>query len=226
MIGGFMAAQLALVPTAEAAFIAGLSDRQMNRVVDEHLVPDVLVGQQGSTRLFTRLGAAFARFYFDTEDLLIAAARRQVLEELTSRVTRLPGKEAVLALAQVPPELSWKVVRCAVEIDVAPYVSTALVRAREVDQAQALITTDAQVMGGAPVFAGTRVPIDTVLASLDASVDLPRLQASFPFLTQAHVGAARVYAEVHPRRGRPRRLADVNPDAVRRSTRVVRAARA
>jgi uncharacterized protein (DUF433 family) len=220
-----MAAQLALVPTAEAAFIAGLSDRQMNRVVDEHLVPDVLVGQQGGTRLFTRLCAAFAKFYFDTEDLLIAAARRQVLEELTSRVTRLPAKEAVLALALVPPELSWKVARCAVEIDVSPYVSTALVRAREVDQAEALITTDAQVMGGAPVFAGTRVPIDTVLASLDAGVDLPRLQASFPLLTQAHVAAARVYSEVHPRRGRPRRLADVNPDAVRRSVRVVRAAR-
>lgn len=221
-----MAAQLALVPTAEAAFIAGLSDRQMNRVVDEHLVPDVLVGQQGSTRLFTRLCAAFARFYFDTEDILIASARRQVLEELTSRVTRSPAREAVLALVQVPAELSWKVARCAVEIDVAPYVSTALVRAREVDQAQALITTDAQVLGGAPVFAGTRVPIDSVLASLDAGIELPRLQDSFPFLTQAHMGAARVYSEVHPRRGRPRRLGELNPDAVRRSARVVRAARA
>ena len=221
-----MATQLALVPTAEAAFIAGLSDRQMNRVVDEHLVPDVLVGQLDGTRLFTRLSAAFARFYFDTEDLLIAGARRQVLEELTSRVTRSPDREAVLALAQVPAELSWKVERCAVEIDVAPYVSTALVRAREVDQAEALITTDAQVVGGAPVFAGTRVPIDGVLASLEAGIELPRLQESFAFLTQAHVGAARVYVQVHPRRGRPRRLGELNPDAVRRSARVVRAARA
>jgi uncharacterized protein (DUF433 family) len=226
MIGGFMATQLALVPTAEAAFIAGLSDRQMNRVVDEHLVPDVLVGQLDGTRLFTRLSAAFARFYFDTEDLLIAGARRQVLEELTSRVTRSPDREAVLALAQVPSELSWKVARCTVEIDVAPYVSTALARAREVDQADALITTDAQVLGGAPVFAGTRVPIDGVLASLDAGIELPRLQESFPFLTRTHVGAARVYAEVHPRRGRPRRLGELNPDAVRRSVRVVRVARA
>jgi hypothetical protein len=29
-----------LIPLAKAAFIAGLSDRQMNRVVDEHLMPD------------------------------------------------------------------------------------------------------------------------------------------------------------------------------------------
>ena len=28
------------IPTAQAAFIAGLTDRQMNRIVDEHLVPE------------------------------------------------------------------------------------------------------------------------------------------------------------------------------------------
>lgn len=85
-------------------------------------------------------------------------------------------------------------------------------------------TADAQVLGGSPMFAGTRVPIDSVLASLDARVELPRLQASFPFLSQSHVGAVRVYAEVHPRRGRPRHLGELNPVAVRRSARVVRVA--
>ena len=68
------------IPTAEAAFIAGLTDRQMNRVVDEHLMPEPLFEQRGSSRLFTRLGAAFARFYFATEDLLLASARKQVLD--------------------------------------------------------------------------------------------------------------------------------------------------
>lgn len=36
------------IPTAEAAFIANLTDRQMNRIVDEHLVPEPLVVQQGA----------------------------------------------------------------------------------------------------------------------------------------------------------------------------------
>ena len=46
---------LPFVPIAEAAFIAGLSDRQMSRVVDENLVPAALLGQQGSARLFARI---------------------------------------------------------------------------------------------------------------------------------------------------------------------------
>ena len=218
-----MLAQL-LIPTAEAAFIAGLSDRQMNRVVDEHLMPDVLFEQQGSVRKFTRLSAAFAKFYFDTENLLVAGARRQVLEELTARVAQLPRRNDVLALLSLPDTFSWKVARSAVEIDVAPYVAKTLARAKEVDQADALVTTHPDIMGGAAVFAGTRVPIDTVLGSMAAGVDMDRLRASYPLLTDAHLQAARVYDEVHPRRGRPRRLSDANPPATRRITRTVRPA--
>ena len=87
-----MAASL-FIPTAEAAFIAGLTDRQMNRVVDERLVPEPLFEQRGSSRLFTRLGAAFAYFYFSTEDQLLAGARRKILDELNVRVERLEEKD-------------------------------------------------------------------------------------------------------------------------------------
>jgi uncharacterized protein (DUF433 family) len=215
-----------LVSTAEAAFIAGLTERQMNRMVDERLVPDSLVAQRDGMRRFTRLCAAFARFYFDTEDLLTAAARRQVVEELAQRVGRLQARDEVLALAWVPQDMSWKVARCAVEIDVTPYVATALVRAREVDQADALVSVDPEVLGGEPVFAGTRVPIDIVLASVDAGVDQQRLQGSYRFLTPAHLAAARVWREVHPRRGRPRRLAQEPPAMTPLSSRVVRRAAA
>jgi uncharacterized protein (DUF433 family) len=79
-------------------------------------------------------------------------------------------------------------------------------------------------MGGAAVFAGTRVPIDIVLGSVAAGVDVQRLKASYPFLTEAHLQAARVYEEVHPRRGRPRRLGEINPPETRRVTKVVRRA--
>ena len=211
-----------LVPTAEAAFIAGLTDRQMNRVVDERLVPDALFEQQGNVRRFTRLCAAFATFYFDTEPLLVAAARRHVLEELTQRVEQLSASNDVLALVALPPTLSWKVARFAVEIDVTSYVQGAFVRAREVDQAGTLVTADPEVMGGTPVFAGTRVPIEIVLGSLAVDIDMDRLKASYPFLTEAHVQAAKVHEEIHPRRGRPRRIAETHPGLTRRVTRVVR----
>lgn len=213
------------IPTAEAAFIAGLTDRQMNRVVDEHLVPASLFAKQGSSRLYTRLGAAFAKFYFATEDLLIAGARRQVLEELAARVEGLPGKNRVLTLVLLDA-ISWRVERQAVSVDVTPYVQGAYLRAQAVDQADALVTSNPEVMGGVSVFAGTRVPVEFVLGSLAAGIDMDRLKASYPFLTEAHVQSAKVYDEVHPRRGRPRRIAEVNPDLPRRVTRLVKRAAA
>lgn len=209
------------IPTAEAAFIAGLTDRQMNRVVDEHLVPEPLFEQRGNSRLFTRLGAAFAKFYFATEDLLLAGARKQVLDELSARVDRLQAKDQVLMLTLLD-SMSWKVERKYVEVDVLPFLQEAFYRAKEVNQADALVTTDPEVMGGVPVFAGTRVPVGIVLGSLAAGVHLDRLKASYNFLTEAHIQAAKVYEAVHPRRGRPPRIADVNPELSRRVTRVVK----
>ena len=211
------------IPTAQAAFIAGLTDRQMNRVVDERLVPEPLFEQQGSSRLFTRLGAAFAKFYFATEDQLLAGARRQILDELNSRVDRLAAKDQVLTL-RLLDSMSWKVERKHVEVDVLPFLQEAFYRAEEVDQADALVTTDAEVMGGAPVFAGTRVPVAIVLGSLATGIQLDRLKASYPFLTEAHIQSAKVYEAVHPRRGRPRRFADENPELPRRVTRVIKRA--
>jgi uncharacterized protein (DUF433 family) len=81
-------------------------------------------------------------------------------------------------------------------------------------------------MGGAAVFFGTRVPLDVVLGSIAAGISMDRLKASYPFLTETHIQAARVYDEVHPRRGRPRRLADTNPTMEQRVKRVVRLAAA
>ncbi|PUE06490.1 hypothetical protein B9Z51_15530 [Limnohabitans sp. T6-5] len=205
------------VPSAEAAFIAGLTDRQMNRIVDEHLVPEPFFKQQGNSRLFTRLGAAFAKFYFATEDLLLASARKQVLDELSARVNRLQVKDQILALTLLD-SMSWKVERKFVEVDVLPFLQEAFYRANEVDQADALVNTDPEIMNGLPVFAGTRVSIGIVLGSLAEGISMDRLKASYPFLTEAHVQSAKVYEAVHPRRGRPRRMADVNPGISRRIT--------
>lgn len=209
------------IPSAEAAFIAGLSDRQMHRVVDEGLLPESVVQQRGSTRLFTRLGAGFAKFYFATEDLLMARARRQVLDELSARIDHLPMKDALLTLMQLDA-ISWKVERSFVEVDVLPFLEQALQRVKQVEQADALVVTDPAILGGTPVFAGTRVPSEVVLGSLAAGIGLDRLQDSYPFLTEAHIESARVFAVVHPRRGRPRRLADLSPALEPRIMRVVR----
>jgi uncharacterized protein (DUF433 family) len=62
------------------------------------------------------------------------------------------------------------------------------------------IQSDPKVMRGVPVFVGSRLPVRTLLACVDAGEDWNRLIESWPFLTPAHVEAARRYLDAHPSR--------------------------
>jgi uncharacterized protein (DUF433 family) len=61
-----------------------------------------------------------------------------------------------------------------------------------------LIGSYPEIMGGAVCFAGTRVPVKIVLGALEAGDSFEQLQLAYPFLTQAHVDAAREFAFSNP----------------------------
>jgi uncharacterized protein (DUF433 family) len=73
-----------------------------------------------------------------------------------------------------------------------------------------LVTENPDIMEGRPCFAGTRVPIDIVLASLDAGKSLAEVREAYAFVTEAHVAAARNYEANRPRRP-PQRLGEAWP---------------
>src|SRR6185437_8405987 len=50
------------------------------------------------------------------------------------------------------------------------------------------------VMGSKPIFAGTRIPVETVQRYLDAGCDAAAILAEYPSLTAADIEAARNYA--------------------------------
>jgi uncharacterized protein (DUF433 family) len=83
------------------------------------------------------------------------------------------------------------------------------------------VKTDPEIMGGLPCFSGTRVPIENVLGSLDEGVSWERVLASYPFLSEAHVEAARAYVQTHPLPVRGRRFGELHPESVLKSSGVV-----
>jgi uncharacterized protein (DUF433 family) len=205
------------VTSAEAAFIAGVSDREVNRVIDEHIVPEALVRKDDGRR-FARLASVYIAFYFQTEPQLTATARRSVLSVLTDELkARTSWNEALRleagAFARLTGWLRDFRTKDApyLHLDLLSFVLSAQERSGTVDDAMRHVGTDPAVMGGMPVFKGTRVPVETVVASLDAGVPLSRLKKSYPFLTRELAEAGRVYLKVRPRRGRPRRLSDDLP---------------
>lgn len=57
-----------------------------------------------------------------------------------------------------------------------------------------LIYCDPGVMGGVAVFVGSRLPVTTLLACVDAGNSWERIVDSWPWLTSAHLDAARAWA--------------------------------
>lgn len=69
------------------------------------------------------------------------------------------------------------------------------------------IEINPEVMGGAPVMAGTRIPVDTIVYCLRHGWDADKITKEFPTLTAKDVEAARVYWELERKKGRPRKVA-------------------
>jgi uncharacterized protein (DUF433 family) len=65
-------------------------------------------------------------------------------------------------------------------------------------QAQPKVVTDPEILSGMPVFAGSRVPIDMVLACVDTGNDMARIRRAYPFVTDEQITAARAYKASHP----------------------------
>ena len=51
----------------------------------------------------------------------------------------------------------------------------------------AIISRDPDVMGGTPVFTGTRVPVQTLLDHLEAGDSIDEFLAGFPSVTRAQI---------------------------------------
>jgi uncharacterized protein (DUF433 family) len=76
---------------------------------------------------------------------------------------------------------------------------------RDLRRARRLVVSDPEILGGDPVFRGTRVPVH-MIAELVAQASAPtELIEGYPRLTAEMIRLAPVYAAAYPLRGRPRR---------------------
>ena len=93
-------------------------------------------------------------------------------------------------------------------VDVAEARKQLNARIRDLDEAEAMIGRVKGVMGGEPVFKGTRIPVRTVAAMLSQGADEADLLDGYPSLTARMIELANIWTAAHPTRGRPKRLSD------------------
>jgi len=80
-------------------------------------------------------------------------------------------------------------------------LTAALKQLRRVRQ---LVTTNPKVVGGVPVFRGTRVPVHLIATMVNEGSTETDVLQGYPSLTAEMVRLAPLYAAAYPQRGRPR----------------------
>lgn len=210
--------------STEVAYVSSATEAEVNRLVDEDLLPEVFLKTR-SRREYDLLGTALTLCINRlTKKILTKTARRVALRQWAESdyekvwYIAQSSKEAassehfVLALwpqgsnskgEEVVDEQEVKVV-----VDLTSEIKKVLLRFRSLHEASSVVISDPSVMGGMPVFKGTRLPVETVLASIDAGEPFATLKEHYPFLTEEMIDLARVYLDTHPRRGRPRKATE------------------
>jgi uncharacterized protein (DUF433 family) len=173
---------LALTST-EAAALTGLDERTVRKDV-EHGILDAGSPPRFAevTLVYLRACASFA-FHLDARDRKrLYAAIADALERGLARVDLGPG---------------WT-------LDVAAVASDLRRRVADFEAWRAALVTREDLLGGEPVFPGSRLAVRHIGEMLARGADPAEVREDYPYLGERDIEFARLFAVAYPRIGRPR----------------------
>lgn len=191
--------------TTEAAVVAGVDVRDVDRAIDEKILPkDFFHVTRGRARELSPIACLFIAFYYATSKLLTADIRRRLIGRIR---TELLG----LSVHEITQELLFRNWTIDVEDDhlitlnLEPIVRRTVQGASLLEEACARIVSSPDVMGGADVIKGTRIMIRDLADAVGAGRSLANILGDYehPTLTERDVQLAAIYAKAYPVRGRP-----------------------
>ena len=198
-----------MLKATEAAVVARVSLRDVNRVIDERILPETLVSVENGRFV---LGAActLIAFYFESAKRLTSEERLFAIRSAEPRLRRW-NRAATEAMLKA----DWTVRHDFLTIDLLPFFERSVARLERLDAAREVVTISDDIMGGTPVISGTRVPVHDVAAAFAAGVPAKEILEDYPSLTEDRLELAALYAEANPLRGRPKPLIARLPEGAR-----------
>jgi uncharacterized protein (DUF433 family) len=197
-----------LLTPAEAAVVASVTVRDINRVIDEKILPEGLYSLEDGRRI--RLAACpLVGFYFRAAKALTAEERLRLISRFSERIT---GDMEHRPLASWR-KADWTIREGFLTVSLDEFVAEADDRSAKLEAAQDIVIEDPEILSGTPVIRGTRIPVYDLVASVAAGLSRERILAAYPGLDETTLDLALLYAEANPVRGRPRRFAALPPNA-------------
>jgi len=190
-----------LFTPTEAAVLTGLPLKAVNNAIDKQTISAV-PGEQGGRLLDARALVSLSIEQRLSDRLATPELRRKVFDALAEAPRNVVSLEGGL-----------------IKIDLREPRRALAASLRDLRRARRLVVSDPEILGGDPVFRGTRVPVH-LLAELVAQGSKPaELIEGYPRLTAEMIRLAPVYAAAYPLRGRPRKQPWRDQQPVRRGRR-------
>lgn len=187
-----------LLRSPEAAFVSGIAVKAVDRAIDAHVLPEGFYVLDGGRRV-TPGACVMIAFYHAAADTFTPGLRKHILTRFEDRLRHV-AFDQYRALARE----NWTLGEHYWSVDLAPFIARTACGYERLREAEAAVSRDADVMSGAEVLRGTRVPVHDVAASAEAGEPIARIRDAYPSLTDRQIQLAIVYATAHPPRGRPR----------------------
>ena len=186
-----MNAALRIFTPAEAAAVSDVGIKAVHNAIDKRIVDTV--ARPGSRagrivhRALTGEGLLQLKLWYGVGSTLAAERRQRLFEAIKAAPSAKTVKADDLLI-----------------IDVAEARKQLRTCILDLDEAEAMIGRVSGVMGGEPVFKGSRIPVRMINAMLAQGADEGEILEGYPKLTPRMIELARIWAAAHPTRGRPK----------------------
>jgi uncharacterized protein (DUF433 family) len=187
-----------MLTLTETAAVAGVPVAAVRKEVDRHIVRPRRVKKH----LMLPDGAVFYFAFLESlpDGLEVSPPARRELFVLFAHHGSGSGfwERAATAIALKGPTT--------VTFDTARLTDELEARLRLLRERDARVHSDPGIKGGAPVFKGTRIPVDNVRGQLAAGATVDELVADYPSLTRENVVLADLLNRLGRPRGRPKKF--------------------
>jgi uncharacterized protein (DUF433 family) len=175
---------------AEAAAVSEIAIKSVHNAIDKRIVANRPSSTEG--RALTEEDLLRLKLWYGVGSILSAERRKRLFDTIDEN----PGADTVRADDYLI-------------IDVARAREQLATRAEALREAEKLIQSVKGVVGGEPVFKGTRVPVRAIAAMKAQGASTEEIVEGYPSLTGRMVELADIWTAAHPVRGRPRKLSEL-----------------
>jgi len=194
-----MAAGLREYTPTEAAAVSEIGIKSVHNAIDKRIIGSPSTGHR--SRAITDDDLLRLKLWFGVGSILSAERRKR----LFAAIDENPEADTVRADDYLI-------------VDVARAREHLAARGEALREADKIIHSVKGVVGGEPVFKGTRVPVRTIAAMKLQGAATDEIVEGYPALTARMVDLAEIWVAAHPARGRPRKLSEqgLNVKSVKR----------